>query len=59
MTPILFERAAGDAGYLFAILPEGELRFFRDQAACESFAKRQGFTAMFIVVDNGHDGSEA
>jgi len=58
MTYLLFERAVGDAGYLFAILPEGELRFFLDQEACENFAKRQGFTPMFAAVDDGHDGSE-
>lgn len=59
MNQLLFERCAGDAGYWFTFWPAGELRTFRDQAACENFAKRQGFAAMFAAVDDGHDGSEA
>ena len=58
MTPILFERASGDAGYWFTFWPEGELRFFRDPDACETFAKRQGLVAMFPAIEDGHDGSE-
>jgi len=58
MNQLLFERAAGDAGHWFTFGHEGELRFFRDQAACENFAKRQGFVARFMAVDDQHDGSE-
>lgn len=58
MTPILFERCAGDAGYWFTFFPEGELRTFRDETAAEAFAKRQGLRATFAAVDDGHDGSE-
>lgn len=57
MNHLLFERCAGDAGYLFTFWPAGELRTFRDQEACENFAKRQGFTAMFADVEDEHDGS--
>ncbi len=58
MNQLLFERCAGDAGCWFTFWPAGELRTFRDQAACENFAKRQGFTARFMAVEDFHDGSE-
>lgn len=57
MTPVLFERCAGDAGYWFTFW-QGELRTFRDEDAARAFAKRQWLRATFVAVDDFHDGSE-
>ena len=65
MTDIRFERGTGNPEYLFTFWPAGELRTFRDRAAAEAFADRQGLRPIFPktedsppIIDDGHDGSE-
>jgi hypothetical protein len=49
MTEIIFEQGALKAcnPYWFTFWPSGELRMFRDRAAAEAFASRQGLKPVF------------